>query len=679
MDLLPKVSSDFSTSGYWETFFSKRLQAFEWYGNYLELCGLLHRYIKPKDDILVIGCGNSILSEQMYNAGFNKIMNIDISQTVIKQMRLKNKDKTEMDWKVMDVTNMDFENGQYSVVLDKGTLDAMMSDDAGEETTVEKMFDEIDRVLRTGGRYICFSLAQDHIVRKVVRYFSDHQYLVRIHKVSTVPNQESTGVQMPVFSFIFTKFVKLPSKIFEVCFEDSVKPTRIQSEDEIIELTKSQQYYAMLKNQLSSETTTNAPPIELFSSEDVVNVRYTMHVVDLKDYKPKHKFGIFIIPQGRECEWLYGSSEGRRQVAESARFMRLVFVALNREHTYGGMQAIQDELSTKVLELSPNNIPENYQVPFMTDGGNDIGERTVRHRCKSDLTGGFVIEDYKGANGVWYRQLVFEDHLTSVQSVVRLKMLDKKKKRRQRGAATDNMKLVPDGSYLASNYSQLMVSGLASIIQNPSDKFRILVIGLGGGTMSLFMLHCFKQCNITAVELDASVAAVAKQWFGLSNDTYESRINITVEDGIQYVEKLANLNKTSESSLLFDVIVLDADSKDTTSSIRCPPINFMNEEFLSNLKYIMKNKSGFFLNLLCRDSHAKTEVIKKLKNYFPQIYKASCEEDVNEVLMCFNTNDGCMKEKLKVWLAKAATWEKQLESNFQDFQITDLLKSFAVA
>ena len=68
---------------------------------------------------------------------------------------------------------MDFEDGQFSVVLDKGTLDAIMTDDHPETiANVEKMFTEISRVLRIGGRYVCISLAQEHIIRKVLDYFS---------------------------------------------------------------------------------------------------------------------------------------------------------------------------------------------------------------------------------------------------------------------------------------------------------------------------------------------------------------------------------------------------------------------------------------------------------------------------------------------------------------------------
>jgi hypothetical protein len=40
------------------------------YGEYPELCGHIHKYIKPKDMILMVGCGNSTLSADLYDVGY---------------------------------------------------------------------------------------------------------------------------------------------------------------------------------------------------------------------------------------------------------------------------------------------------------------------------------------------------------------------------------------------------------------------------------------------------------------------------------------------------------------------------------------------------------------------------------------------------------------------------------
>lgn len=71
---------------------------------------------------------------------------------------------------------------------------------------------------------------------------------------------------------------------------------------------------------------------------------------------------LFLVPQGRESDWLYGSTEGRTQLASSAKFRRLVIVAMHRDQEYEDMQAVQSELSPMVMELAPPGMPANQQV-----------------------------------------------------------------------------------------------------------------------------------------------------------------------------------------------------------------------------------------------------------------------------------------------------------------------------
>lgn len=49
---MPKSSKEFGSVDYWEKFFQQRgKKAFEWYGTYLELCGVLHKYMKPREKV----------------------------------------------------------------------------------------------------------------------------------------------------------------------------------------------------------------------------------------------------------------------------------------------------------------------------------------------------------------------------------------------------------------------------------------------------------------------------------------------------------------------------------------------------------------------------------------------------------------------------------------------------
>lgn len=59
-----------------------------------------------------------------------------------------------------------------------------MSDSSKEANeNIENIFKEISRVLRFGGRYICITLAQDHILKALFNFFPNENWIVRIHKV----------------------------------------------------------------------------------------------------------------------------------------------------------------------------------------------------------------------------------------------------------------------------------------------------------------------------------------------------------------------------------------------------------------------------------------------------------------------------------------------------------------
>lgn len=208
--LLPRSNAqEFQLKDYWDKFFSKRSSAFEWYGEYLHLCHILHKYLKLSSSILVAGCGNSKLSADLYDAGFHSIINIDVSAVVIQQMKSRNdKERGEMKFLKMDVLDMEFDDSSFDCVLDKGTLDAIFSStDAETVRKVHTMFDEIWRVLKVAGRYICVTLAQEHILSEFLKCFGTG-WLLRVHKVVLGGEAESVGGALPVFVFICTKMTR---------------------------------------------------------------------------------------------------------------------------------------------------------------------------------------------------------------------------------------------------------------------------------------------------------------------------------------------------------------------------------------------------------------------------------------------------------------------------------------
>ncbi len=68
----------------------------------------------------------------------------------------------------MDVLDMNEYKSEFNVVLDKGTLDSILSGD-NSAANAEKMMSEIHRVLLPGGIYICVTYGDpDHRIKYFV-------------------------------------------------------------------------------------------------------------------------------------------------------------------------------------------------------------------------------------------------------------------------------------------------------------------------------------------------------------------------------------------------------------------------------------------------------------------------------------------------------------------------------
>ena len=66
----------------------------------------------------------------MYEDDYKHITNIDISTTVIKQQQELYREKyPDLGYKQMDVRSMNFEDGTFDAVIDKGTFDSILCGD----------------------------------------------------------------------------------------------------------------------------------------------------------------------------------------------------------------------------------------------------------------------------------------------------------------------------------------------------------------------------------------------------------------------------------------------------------------------------------------------------------------------------------------------------------------------
>lgn len=629
MSLLPKTKDEFSSKEYWNTFFSKRgTKSFEWYGEYAELCGILHKYIRTNDKILIAGCGNSTISADLYKIGIKDIVNADISEIVIKQMEEKYRESCpDMKWLKMDLTASSFEDGHFSCVLDKGTLDALMTDDSPQVVElIDKYLSEMNRVLRVGGRYVCISLLQEHIIAHVVSWFPANGWCVRLCRCEDAEKSqaEEGKFSFPVFVMVCTKFKQMPGfkPILELQLQGETVQ-RVENPEQVKDTVRELQQYALLRHNLQSQRIAGENMSVELVDQVSGNTRFVLHVVDCPKKSNKIKFAVFIVPHGREQEWMFGTTAGREKLAESASASRLVVVHLCRDQTYTSLSAIQDELSAKVMELAPSRLPSNSKVPFLSVG-EDLGSRDIRQRGESKFSGAFVVEDVGSSEGIKYRRLIFLNNQNVVQSEAKLIMVKDKKKK-------GNMKLKLDHSYLACEHHLAMIGGLG-VMKEPS---KILLVGLGGGPLATYMHKYITNVSLTCVELDPAMVIVAKNWFGFSPD---DRLKVVVEDGLVYI------NKAADEKLKFKAIMFDVDSKDSSIGLSCPPKAFIDCQFLEKVSDCLSEDGMLIINLVCRDENLRSSIVSDVKKVFPSIVCQQIPEEVNSILFC-KVNGPCMKDE----------------------------------
>ena len=112
--------------------------------------------MKKEDSVLLAGCGNSRLSEDMYEDGYSSVANIDISRVVVDQMTDKYKEKPALTWQQMNVCSLEFPDESYDAVIAKATMDAVLCGE-GSTANVAKMCSEVSRVLNGQGGFFILS------------------------------------------------------------------------------------------------------------------------------------------------------------------------------------------------------------------------------------------------------------------------------------------------------------------------------------------------------------------------------------------------------------------------------------------------------------------------------------------------------------------------------------------
>lgn len=146
-----------------------------------------------------------------------------------------------------------------------------------------------------------------------------------------------------------------------------------------------------------------------------------------------------------------------------------------------------------------------------------------------------------------------------------------------RGDRNQTCVMVNDQDRLVFDYTRMSFAGL---LLNP-DPERILVIGLGGGSIPLTFSDLFPEAEIDIVEIDDAVVRVAKEFFFFEET---DKMKVYVDDGRPFIKR-AGLRGEN-----YDYIVLDAFSGDYI------PEHMLTSEFLEEVQSIMTDESVLVAN-----------------------------------------------------------------------------------
>lgn len=122
---------------------------------------------------------------------------------------------------------------------------------------------------------------------------------------------------------------------------------------------------------------------------------------------------------------------------------------------------------------------------------------------------------------------------------------------------------------LVFNYTKLLFSALL-LNKQPAD---ILIIGLGGGTMSNTLHQLFPESNITNIEIDPAMIKVARMYFDFIEN---NKVKTLAQDGRLFIKR-AGLKQ-----LTYDWIILDAFNGDYI------PEHLLTQDFLFEAKALLK-------------------------------------------------------------------------------------------
>jgi len=226
-----------------------------------------------------------------------------------------------------------------------------------------------------------------------------------------------------------------------------------------------------------------------------------------------------------------------------------------------------------------------YAAAFTALAALGCAAQTVIHERASPYNTIIVTEDYSGL-----RTLLFE-----------------------RGGGRQSVVKPGDPDHLELPYARVALAGLA-LCEEPR---RILVVGLGGGSLPMFLRAHYPGATIDVAEIDPEVVDVAKKFFGFVED---ERMRARVGDGRQFIERAPPGG--------YDIIFLDA------FGARDVPKHLTTEEFLLAVRRAVV-PSGVVVSNVWRPASnpLHDSMVRTHQEAFEELFILDVPGDVNNVFL----------------------------------------------
>lgn len=182
----------------------------------------------------------------------------------------------------------------------------------------------------------------------------------------------------------------------------------------------------------------------------------------------------------------------------------------------------------------------------------------------------------------------------------------------ERYGARQSVIKLDDPDHLELGYLKAILTALV-LVERPQ---RVLVVGLGGGTLPMYLHRHWPRCRIDCVEIDPEVVRVAKEFFGFKEDEL---LRAHVGDGRAFVEKVREP---------YDLIFLDAYGADSI------PFHLATTEFLQAARKATTPDGLVVGNVWSRDSNRLYDrMVRTYQEVFPELYRVDVPAAGNRILL----------------------------------------------